>query len=332
MSRQEYLFQHQKILYRTFKNALSRDQVSHAYLLSGEQGTPLYETALFLAKTLVCDDPHPLACETCWTCMRIDEGNYADLMILDGSKRSIKKDDVQILENQFEKTPMESKGKLIYLIHLVENMTAEAVNSLLKFLEEPHENVYAFLTTENEMKVLPTILSRVQKLPLKRISQQQIIQEAKEEELDAQDSELLSFFYNDADMIRKMSESEEYQIAHTCLNSFLEALENNPAEARYLIQTEIAPALKSKEMARFFLDLLSVVFQEILAANGKHSLILQSYDTIISNLATTLKNVDSSLYHLMIARGELDFNVNIPLLLDHLAIIMTKGDDSNGDQ
>lgn len=43
-------------------------------------------------------------------------------------------------------------------------MTPEASNALLKFLEEPSQEIYAFLTTESEENVLPTILSRSQNL------------------------------------------------------------------------------------------------------------------------------------------------------------------------
>ena len=52
--------------------------------------------------------------------------------------------------DSFDKTALEDKGIMIYVLNLVETMTPIAVNSLLKFLEEPGNNIYAFLTTENE--------------------------------------------------------------------------------------------------------------------------------------------------------------------------------------
>ena len=143
----KYLKDNQPIIYKTFVNSLKENRLSHAYLLVGNPGTPLKEVAIYLAKSLVCDDPNPLACNNCISCLRIDHNNYPDFVVFDGSKESIKKDYVLSIESQFERTPIEKKGIMVYVIHLMENMTIEAVNSILKFLEEPKENVFAFLTT-----------------------------------------------------------------------------------------------------------------------------------------------------------------------------------------
>lgn len=149
----EYLEEKQPLVWKTFSHALTTHRLAHAYLLSGEAGAPLKETALFLAKSILCDHPTPMADETCLTCTRIDHRTYSDFIFLDGEADSIKKDDVQEVLGDFSKTPLESKGIMVYIIHLVENMTVEAVNSLLKFLEEPSKNTYAILTTENEARL-----------------------------------------------------------------------------------------------------------------------------------------------------------------------------------
>lgn len=115
----KYLKEKQNVVYQTFFNALNTAHLSHAYLLVGEQGTPLLEVATYLAKSLVCDSPNPLACEHCLTCLRIDDGNYADLIIIDGALRTIKKEDVQVIEERFETSAVESKGKMIYIINHV---------------------------------------------------------------------------------------------------------------------------------------------------------------------------------------------------------------------
>ncbi|NCA97661.1 MAG: DNA polymerase III subunit delta', partial [Bacteroidia bacterium] len=47
------------MLYQTVTRALVKQQLSHAYLLVGEAGTPLLKIALFLAKSLVCEHPDP---------------------------------------------------------------------------------------------------------------------------------------------------------------------------------------------------------------------------------------------------------------------------------
>ena len=67
--------------------------------------------------------------------------------------------------SQFAKTGLESRGLKFYLIKNVDNATTESLNSLLKFLEEPgNELTYAILTTNQIDKVLPTIISRCLKV------------------------------------------------------------------------------------------------------------------------------------------------------------------------
>ena len=107
MQVENYLKIHQPIIYQTFVNSLKTNRLSHAYLLSGNPGTPLLEIAKHLAKSILCDDPSPLACNTCITCLRVDDDNYPDLFLFDGSKSTIGKDNVVAIENAFDKKAFE---------------------------------------------------------------------------------------------------------------------------------------------------------------------------------------------------------------------------------
>ena len=66
-----YLKNRQPIIYKTFTNALNKKTLSHAYLLVGQKGSPLLEVAKYLASSILCDNPSPLACGACITCNRI---------------------------------------------------------------------------------------------------------------------------------------------------------------------------------------------------------------------------------------------------------------------
>lgn len=320
----EYIKKYQSVLRRVFANAVTSGKLSHAYLLSGEPGTPLKDVALYLAKSLVCDMPDPLACEQCLSCIRVEDGSFADLMVFDGSETSIKKEDVIEITSNFEKTALEAKGIMIYVLHLVENMTSEAVNSLLKFLEEPGRNVYAFLTTENEAKVLPTILSRSQVLHLRTIDKQQLIGDCVDGGVSHEDAEILSFFFNDPSTIKKASESQDYISAKAALNDQLEALSVSKDDAIFASQRRVSAIVKSKETARFYLDMLTIVFQDLLNIEVNNRITLLSYDSILHELANKLDHIDESLIEIMTSRGKLDLNVNVPLLLDHVIISITK--------
>ena len=325
----KYLKNRQPIIYQTFTNSLKNKSLSHAYLLVGNPGTPLLETATFLAKSILCDDPSPLACSNCITCLRIESDNYPDVMILDGSKATIKKEDVLNVESRFEKTAFETKGIMIYIVHLVENMTLEAVNSILKFLEEPEGEVYAFLTTNNLNNVLPTIISRCQTLNLKSIDRHEIIKEAIDLSIEEEDAELLSYFYNDSELIfdflKDKEESENYFISKRAIKGLLETLQNgNDKDAIYYVQKEIIPLIKTKEEMRFFVDLLSEVYEDLLNIKCNRDIYLNSYATILSSLADKLPHIELSLSEILKQRNLVNMNLNISLQIDHIMLYIVK--------
>ena len=325
MQIKEYLEKYQPTIYKTFVNALHNEKLSHAYLISGNPGMPLKETALYLAKSILCDSPNPLACDSCITCSRIDEGNYPDVMVFDGEKDRIKKGDIEKIITNFDKTALESKGIMIYVLHLVETMTPIAVNSLLKFLEEPGKNIFAFLTTENEAKVLPTIISRTQVFRLKAINVKKIINDAISAGVFQEDAELLSIFYNDPESIKNNIEEENFVIAKQALNDQLNAMLMSRDDAIFTCQRLVEPKMKSGIVTRMYLKLLSQVFQDLnnLQVNGE--IIFTCYANIYEGLLEKLKNLDKSLLVIMSSMKKLELNVNTSLLLDHIIFEITKG-------
>ena len=329
MQVEKYLQNKQPIIYRTFVRSLQNKHLSHAYLISGNPGTPLLEVAKYLAKSILCDEPDPLACNNCITCLRIDDNNYPDFIVLDGSKANIKKAEVGNIETQFEKTAFESKGIMIYIIHLVENMGVEAVNSILKFLEEPGSEIYAFLTTNNENNVLPTIISRCQVLRLKLVNRQEVIQDAMNLNVPKEDAELLSYFYNDGELIYDVlddkDEHDHYMDAKNAFVEFLKTLgDEDKREAIFFAQKNIIPLVKTKESARFFLDMLVEAFEDMLNIQQGKSPILSSYATILQDLVNKLSNISESLIEILKDRNLINLNVNVSLLMDHLVFSIIK--------
>jgi len=320
----KYLQEYQPIIYKTFVNALETKKLSHAYLLSGSIGMPLKEVAIFLAKSLICDNPKPLACNECITCLRVDEGNYADVMVFDGENAKIKKGDIEKITSNFDKTALEDKGIMIYVLHLVETMTAVAVNSLLKFLEEPGKNIFAFLTTENESKILPTIISRTQVLRFREIDRSKIIKDAENMGVIAEDAEILSGFYNDGSTIKEISESKEYETAKQALTDQLNSLLISPDDAVFTNQRFVVPSLKQQNVARLYIKMLTEIFKDLLNLSVNENITLKSYDNILHELLNHISHIDKSLIILMSSLKKLDYNVNIGLLLDHIIYSITK--------
>ena len=329
MQVEKYLKNYQPVIYQTFLNSLQKDQLSHAYLISGNNGAPLLDVATFFAKSILCDDPSPLACNSCITCLRVDDGNYPDFFVFDGSKATIKKEAVTTIESAFEKKAFENKGIRVYVLHLIENMTVEAINSILKFLEEPGQKVYAFLTTNNENVILPTIISRCQVLRLKLIDKQIVIKTALEEGVDKKDAELLSYFYNDGELIKEVLEDKEsnnaFFTAKECFEEIIQVIaEGETNDIIYQAQSSITNRIKTKEACRYFINMLVMAFEDAINIQNQKNAFLESYATILETLANKLSHLDESLIELLKCSGVINTNVNIPLLIDHIFYIITK--------
>ena len=331
MQVEKYLKKYQPVIYQTFINSLQKGQLSHAYLISGTNGTPILEIAKFFAKSILCDDPSPLACNSCITCLRVDDDNYPDFFVFDGSKSTIKKEAVTTIESSFEKKAFENKGIRIYILHLIENMTIEAINSILKFLEEPGQQIYAFLTTNNENSILPTIISRCQVLRMKLIDKNIVVNEAIAFGIDKKDAELLSYFYNDGELIQEIINDEEsneaFFTAKKCFEEVIQVMDENDNDSLlYHAQSNVANQIKSKESCRYFINMLVMAYEDMIAISNEKRPFLESYATILEHLINKLSHLSESLIELLRCATAINTNVNIALLIDHVFYIITKED------
>ena len=324
MKYDEYLEKYQPFIYNTFINSLKFNKVSQAYLIKGSDGTPTLDIALFLAKTLICEEPSPLACSSCLNCIRFEEGNYADFMLIDGSKNTIKVGDIENLQKFLASSSLEKQGKKIYIINCLENANKEAVNALLKTLEEPTSSVYAFITTQNEAKILPTIISRCQILSLLPINKSIVKQNAINEGVLLEDADILSYFYCDVEVIKQKSEEENYKEQKKLLYETLNALTISSEEAIYYAQTNLIKNIKTKEDARLYIDLLSIAFKDILHIQNNQPLVLEGAKEQIDTLSKKYKNISEIYLEIMLSRGQIEDNVNLSLLLQHIFIYIRK--------
>lgn len=313
-----YLEKRQPIIYRTFSNALKKGSAAHSYLLLGEEGVPLLEVATYLAKSLLCDHPSPLADEDCIICKRVDDGNYPDLIILNGDEGSIKKDEVKKVINDFQQTPYEKKGIMIYIVHLVEKMGPEATNSLLKFLEEPTPNTYAFLTSKNEAKILETIISRCQSMRLKLIPRYEVIEEAVSLGVPLEDAEILSYLYNDASLIEENASTKSYENAKNAVMVTLEGLSDSEKRTRFSVEKTVLPMLSDRNSLRLYFEMLSALFKDVERIKVGDEAEFTTYANILGELSRKLPHIEETLKGIMATKGEIELNINSALLLSHL--------------
>lgn len=313
----EYLSEYQDIAYSTILNCKKKNTFPQAILLNGHNDTPLLEIAYFFAKSIVCNSD--CACEECLDCLRIENNNYADLIVVDGSNSTIKKEYVENIQERFSMTALEDKGAKIYIINKIENATNEAVNSLLKFLEEPASDIYAIITTANINNVLPTIISRCMNIRLKKTPKHQLVVEATKKNIPVEDALLLSYFLGSVDSIIDTYENSSYISIKDVLIEFLEQM-NEEEDLLYFSQMEISDVIKDKNDFILFLELLEIAFLDILNFKEDYDINYQEHKELFSSLSARIERIEEKLSTIMLFKGCTSVNANVKLLLDSLII------------
>ncbi|MDR1697354.1 MAG: DNA polymerase III subunit [Erysipelotrichaceae bacterium] len=317
-----YLEKYQEDFLLLMTNSLKMGLFAHAYLIAGNENQPLLKMAQFLAQSLFCQDPDPFACQMCSSCTRFKHQHLLGYFEIDGTTTTIKKEDIQNIIGNTKTGSVEKDGITVVVINNIQNITHEAINSFLKFLEEPNDAIYFLLTTTNFSAVLPTITSRTQVVHLKPKC---LILDEETKQIPLLDFYLLSPYYDSAGEISEIITSKDYfalknlmlQILDGLLLSLDEfAFKNRLLFIPYLNNIK-EPRLRRKQL-QFYLKLLESCFKNVLL----HPENFQNED--IYDIIIRISKKDYPLNHMILAtikaRSKLSLNLKETLLLDSLFI------------
>lgn len=165
----EELKKEQPMFYQQAILAIQQKKINHAYLLetnhlAEEKVSQIIEFFVFTiiqnsSKSSKKQDQEKLK-------HLINSRNYPDFIEVKPENNVIRKEQLLTVMHQFEEKSFYDSAQ-IYIVYEAEKMNTSAANTILKFLEEPQENIIALFVTKNRYRMINTILSRCQVLSLK---------------------------------------------------------------------------------------------------------------------------------------------------------------------
>lgn len=150
-------------LKKLFNAITTKKKVGHAFLFNVDDS---YDTSLainFIKEILKNDVANADTGDSQYEkfSYQLDNNTFPDLMIIKSFDKVIKKEQILNIKSEMKEKSINS-GKQFYIIEYAENLNSSSANALLKFLEEPDDEIIAILVTKNINKVISTIVSRCQ--------------------------------------------------------------------------------------------------------------------------------------------------------------------------
>ena len=163
----EKYIEEQETVTKLLKQSLENNKLVQAYLFVCDDINYIYEYAKDFTKEIIkLSNLDENILKNIYK--RIDKEEYTELKIIIPSGNFIKKEQLLELQKSTLTKPVEA-NKIVYIIKNCEKLNSSSANCILKFLEEPSDDIIAILLTDNINMVIPTIKSRCQVLNFKNV-------------------------------------------------------------------------------------------------------------------------------------------------------------------
>lgn len=257
----------QEKLASQFISIINNHELSHSYLFSGDEGIGKLSLALFVIMKIFCINPNDdgFPCGQCNECCRITSHQHPDIIMVKPDGLSIKINQIRYLQSEFSKSGLEGNRKF-FIIQDAEKMTTNAANSLLKFIEEPNQNVVSFLLTTNRNLILPTIISRTQVVNLNPLDTNLFNETLEKMGFAKNQLKLVKRLTNQITIIREWVETEWIFHMIDYVGKWFELISAGDSEAFVMVQTEIMPYIVDENQKRALINMLLSVFKDVLDA------------------------------------------------------------------
>lgn len=299
----------QPIVYKTLVNAVKKNRNSHAYLFETKGYEGAFNLVLSFVKYILCPNNYTNyeKCQNCMLCKDIDDNNNIELKIIKPDGIWIKKEQLLDLQQEFSKKAI-TGNKKIYIITEADKLNPAASNSILKFLEEPEENIIAILLVENKYQLLDTIVSRCQIISLFNKS--------------------ISTDENTLNKLKKIVSCELDEEKIQKVIDFVQFYEKNGIDALLNTQKMWHQHFKEKNILIDAFEIMILYYMDAINLEcGYHLSFFEDYKTNLEQIIkkNNLNNLTHKVNVLLKNKDYIRYNVNTNLLVDKLILELEEG-------
>ncbi len=303
----------QPIPWTILKREINKNKLAHAYLFESNGYIGTFDLALALAKTLLCpyNYSNNQKCVNCTQCNNIDNGNYPEIKIIEADGMWIKKEQLLELQEQFSTKSVINKRK-IYIIKDADKLNNVAANSLLKFIEEPEENIIAILISPTRYQLLDTIVSRCQIISFNQTSLKGNLVE-----------KVAKYLYNTTSAINEFITDEKSIDKINKVIDFVNFYEKNGLDTLLYTYELWTSTFKNKEDLIIAFEILLLYYRDLLNYMCNQELeIFIDYNDNYQKLSenNTINQVCLKIDKIIELKNYLKINANTNLLLDKLIL------------
>lgn len=307
----------QPVACKILKKAIEKNNISHAYLFISNQYSKTINLVLDFAKEIIIKDIENDD-EKEDVIYKIENGLYNDILIIDTDEIWIKKEEIEKLQREFSNKSLLGR-KRIYIINNAHKLNKFSANSILKFLEEPEDDIVALLITDNKYQLLETITSRCININL--IDDKNIIKK-----LEGNTKEKIAYILlNNKEEIEKFIQDEKKDKIIEAVINFIIYYESNNSDTLLYLNKLFHEQIKDKKDIQVAFDIMILFYTDILNKSMNREInIFEEYDNEIIKMCNknTIEQICEKIKILIDLKGKIKYNLNSKLLMDKLVILL----------
>lgn len=269
-------------------------KLAHAYLFVTNNIDKAMLDIIDIIKQIFCPEKFSHDCNNCNICNLINQLYLPSLVIITPDGKTIKKEQILDLKKQFSTKPIYTKEN-IYIIKNAECLNASSANTMLKFLEEPEEDIIGFFLTNNVNNVINTIKSRC---------------------------EIINMFYSEAALTINTLDNENNYKYFDVAKEYLRQIEVEKKDGIMYNNSDLLNIFSEREDIKIVFQILVLIFEELLKYkyNLDNQFAILNLDFLVNlDEKVILKKINLLNEFL----DNLNSNANLELLLDRFVIEMS---------